>query len=378
MTLRPQDIRRERQSLLETLTNEASASTLWPYVNGEVARRVGTLDWASTPLGPRETWPPRLSGLLETVLADDRAILVLMEPDHLALGNDALAALTGVTDVPLGEGTLDALGVREAMERASQGRMSEGFATVVGRDGELIQARLRSVPLHNDGGGVVGVLCRFEPLRPASSNFTGVENNRRRVRNMLALIRSVARRTGEDADTLEDYLRLFDGRLDALARVQAMLAADVSGVRLSELVGEEAIVQGFREGENFSAEGPDINLRPRAAEIIGLALHELLSDALLRHSSPDSLAASLDWSVTTNGSLSLIWAARWTAADANLMDIAEDTEPTDGIGNDFAREVVEVIPAYELDAHTRFSRTQDGSSWVVELPAAHFEWTASG
>ena len=303
-------------------------------------------------------------------MGDDRAVLVVVGPGHLALGNDSLAALTGVADVPLGREMLDALGVRGAMERASEGRASEGGATVAGRNGRIIQARMRSMPLRDDEGKVSGVLCRFEPLHDTVSDPEGGADHRRRVRNMLALVRSVARRTGEEASTLEDYLRLFDGRLDALARVQAMLAADPRGVRLSELAGEEAIVQGFREGENFRAEGPDILLKPRAAEIIGIALHELLSDALVRHPPGGLVAISLGWFTATDGSLILNWEADWTAARSGPIHIAETIG---GIESGFAQEVVEVMPLYELDARTRFSTASNGSWWVVELPPPHFE-----
>ena len=47
-----------------------------------------------------------------------------------------------------------------------------------------------------------------------------------RVRNTLAVIRSIARRTAETSSTVEDYAMHLEGRIDAFARVQAAVTRD--------------------------------------------------------------------------------------------------------------------------------------------------------
>jgi len=41
-----------------------------------------------------------------------------------------------------------------------------------------------------------------------------------RVRNTLAVIRSIVRRTAESSETVEDFATHLDGRIDAFSRVQ--------------------------------------------------------------------------------------------------------------------------------------------------------------
>ncbi|MBB6091681.1 PAS domain S-box-containing protein [Povalibacter uvarum] len=101
-----------------------------------------------------------------------------------------------------------------------------------------------------------------------------------RVRNIMAIIRSITSRTGERAESVQDYATLMAGRLLALARVQALLTrAANAGVGITALVHDEVNVQAQCEGQ-FALEGPEISLSPKAAEILTLAVHELSTNAL--------------------------------------------------------------------------------------------------
>ncbi|WP_244470507.1 PAS domain-containing sensor histidine kinase [Microvirga vignae] len=102
-----------------------------------------------------------------------------------------------------------------------------------------------------------------------------------RVRNTLAVIRSIARQTAETSETVEDYAMHLDGRLDAFARVQGAVTRDpCAGIDLSSMVAEELLTCAAREGEQFSLSGPTIRLQPKAAETVGLAIHELATNAV--------------------------------------------------------------------------------------------------
>ncbi len=101
-----------------------------------------------------------------------------------------------------------------------------------------------------------------------------------RVRNIMAMIRSVTRRTGERAASVPDYTERMMGRLLALARVQALLTRTANArVGIVSLVRDEVSVQAQHEGQ-YDLDGPDIVLSPKAAEILTLAVHELTTNAL--------------------------------------------------------------------------------------------------
>ena len=344
----------------------------WPYASGDIARRAGAFDWAKTSLGARAGWSPRLSSTLERVFGDDMPMMALLDPGPVAVGNDALSALTGFSDVPLTEPMVDTLLVREANEAVREGGFVDVPVATIGMEGRTARVRVRHFPLYDDEGRVVGILSRFERLGGDPKDALPLNDHRHRVRNMLALIRSVARRTQEEAVSLEDYLLRFDGRLDALARVQAMLAVTPRGASLAELVGEEALAQTLREGEALQMDGPDVDLRPRAAEVVGVALHELMTDVTER--SGEAGTAALRWSLAPTGDLVLEWRSSRTE---DLPPVEGTDEPSDPLARGFGRDVIEGMVRYELDAVTDLTVESDGVRCRMELPQRHLAIRAS-
>ena len=100
-----------------------------------------------------------------------------------------------------------------------------------------------------------------------------------RVRNIMALLRSITNRTAERAESVSEYRDLMVGRLLAFARVQALLtrAANVS-VGIRSIVHDEVSVQAGHESQ-YVLDGPSIALSPKAAEVLTLAIHELATNA---------------------------------------------------------------------------------------------------
>src|SRR4029079_19061985 len=83
-----------------------------------------------------------------------------------------------------------------------------------------------------------------------------------RVKNILAVVRSVSNRTAEQAETLEDFTAHFDGRLSAMGRTQNILVRTAEGgVDLAELVHEELVGHGAHYNEQVDVSGPEIKLR---------------------------------------------------------------------------------------------------------------------
>ncbi len=102
-----------------------------------------------------------------------------------------------------------------------------------------------------------------------------------RVRDALAVVRSIARRTDDTSQTAEDFAAHLDGRLGAFSRVLGVITRDpAAGISLESLVAEELLAYVAREGEQASISGPEILLQPKAAETFGLALHELATNAI--------------------------------------------------------------------------------------------------
>ena len=101
-----------------------------------------------------------------------------------------------------------------------------------------------------------------------------------RVRNTLAKVRSIANVSARQSPDPLVFREVFAARIDALARVHDLLAGDRERpVDLSNLV--DGAVAPFRNAgdANVRARGPCLPLWPKAALTLGLALHELATNA---------------------------------------------------------------------------------------------------
>jgi DNA-binding NarL/FixJ family response regulator len=63
--------------------------------SGEVARRMRSLDWSKTPLGPIQRWPQSLKTSVSICLASRFPIVMYWGPDYVVLYNDAYGAILG-------------------------------------------------------------------------------------------------------------------------------------------------------------------------------------------------------------------------------------------------------------------------------------------
>jgi PAS domain S-box-containing protein len=100
-----------------------------------------------------------------------------------------------------------------------------------------------------------------------------------RVRNILAVTRSIVSRSNDGERSTEDYVQHLQGRLSALARTQALLTRRTgAGVDLEEIIRDELLAQTVNDGQ-FLLSGPDVELSPKAAEVLTLAVHELATNA---------------------------------------------------------------------------------------------------
>ncbi len=101
-----------------------------------------------------------------------------------------------------------------------------------------------------------------------------------RSKNMLAVIQAILHRTAKEADP--EFVRSFERRIAALAANQDMLIRrGWTGATMGEIVDAQLAPVGDLIGTRIHIAGPDgLTIQPAAAEVIGLALHELLTNAM--------------------------------------------------------------------------------------------------
>lgn len=67
--------------------------TAWPYEHGDMAQRIRTFAWASTPLGPIDQWPQSRRTVVEVMLASGHAMQIALGTEGIMLYNDAYAPM---------------------------------------------------------------------------------------------------------------------------------------------------------------------------------------------------------------------------------------------------------------------------------------------
>lgn len=130
-----------------------------------------------------------------------------------------------------------------------------------------------------------------------------------RVKNTLATVVSIARQSFGKGATLDSARRSFEGRLRALAQTHTRLAeANWEGVPLAALIEDEIAPYRDEGGSTLVVEGPSVSFSPKQAVVLGMAFHELATNAakygaLSRRSGTVQVA----WAIDANGMLSLDW-----------------------------------------------------------------------
>lgn len=112
---------------------------------------------------------------------------------------------------------------------------------------------------------------------------------------------SIARQSFTDPAT-SAARRSFESRLQGLAQTHARLAeANWSGVSLATILGDEFRPYRRSDGGNVRLGGPTISLAPRCALTLGMALHELVTNAAKYGAlSNRTGSVSVTWTVEDN------------------------------------------------------------------------------
>jgi light-regulated signal transduction histidine kinase (bacteriophytochrome)/CheY-like chemotaxis protein len=99
-----------------------------------------------------------------------------------------------------------------------------------------------------------------------------------RVKNILAVIKSLVTHPGEDGQTLEQYVDSLRGRIQALAYAHDQVVRGEGGGGLTDLVNAE--LTPYRQPETtIEIGGPNVWLDARAFSVMALVLHEMSTNA---------------------------------------------------------------------------------------------------
>ena len=170
-------------------------------------------------------------------------------------------------------------------------------------DGSRVPVIVNILPLKNERGEIAGAINCFYDIteRKEAEQRQEILMNEvaHRGKNLLAVVQSIASITLTGSRSLADVRDVLARRIQALARSQAVFgAAGSEGASITELFRLE--LEGF--SDQVKTAGPDIMLRPRAAQTFALLVHELATNATKYGAlSLPNGQVTVDWSVQGAG-----------------------------------------------------------------------------
>ncbi len=184
-----------------------------------------------------------------------------------------------------------------------------------------------------------------------------------RVKNLLTKVAAIITLSQNGKGPVGAYAEDLKERITAVARTEDLIGGRAAGISLRELVDSET--SGVNGGRSIAIEGPDISLRSAQAQTIGLALHELATNALKYGAlSKPGGTLSVVWRVETKKTKSYL-TIQWVEDGVPI-----DGQPKPGFGSRLIREIL----PHMLGGTTDLSFTDGGVR--CELRIEMKDWQA--
>jgi PAS domain S-box-containing protein len=181
-------------------------------------------------------------------------------------------------------------------------------------DGEARWFMLRAeTRLGPDGSGVgsIGVILDINDRKRAEEHQRLLVNElNHRVKNTLSIIQGIAQQTFRGPGIPAQARAAFEGRLGALAATHNLLTQqNWEAAPIRQVIGD-AVAAVTPRKERVEIEGPDLLLSPKTAVSLGMAVHELCTNALKYGglSVPEG-RVEVRWRIE-DGRLKLVWRER--------------------------------------------------------------------
>ena len=231
---------------------------------------------------------------------------------------------------------------------------------LLGKEGTYRWFLSRAKPIRDDDGNILywfgtntdvtEMLAKEEQIRVLLMEVN------HRSKNLLSVVQALARRSG-CSDT--EFLRRFESRLSSLSANQDLLVRrGWSTILMDELAQAQLGILGRDARAQVETRGGPVPLSPRSAEIIGMALHELATNAL-KYGALSSPAGRvlLSWE-ERDGQFLLDW------REAGGPVLAQPTHH--GFGTTLMRH----IPARSLNAEVSLDYAPTGLRWHLACSTA--------
>lgn len=199
-------------------------------------------------------------------------------------------------------------------------------------------------------------LSWFEEQNAIRDSLTRELNHR--VKNTLANVLSIVALTRRRATNLEDFAEGLDGRIRALSATHDLLTqSDWGPTPIAAVIEAELAPYARDAGPVISMAGPQIQLAPSDALSLGLAIHELATNAAKYGAlSQPGGNLSVQWSLITNDRARIEW------KETGGPPVAPQRK------RGFGMDLIERIVAHELQSPVKVDFNPDGVRCTLIVP----------
>jgi two-component sensor histidine kinase len=239
----------------------------------------------------------------------------------------------------------------------------ENYETVrLHKSGRLLDVGVTISPIRDEAGRVIGAskIARDISRRKQAEKRIQLllHEVNHRTKNIISVVQAVAQRTA--ASSPDDFVQRFSERLNALASSQDVLimnqgqGVEISALVLSQLAHFKGLV-----GTRIELGGPPLNLSAVAAQTIGMALHELATNAAKYGALSNSTGQfEISWRLEGGGRFTLSWTER------GGPPVSAPTR------YGFGSTLIKSVPKTDLDADVALDYAPTGVAWRLECDAA--------
>jgi len=223
-------------------------------------------------------------------------------------------------------------------------------------------------PIHDETGKLIGAVNMLVDItdrkRAEEQQTLLVRELHHRVKNTLATVQAIMGSTARVVDNIEDFKTALFGRIQSLSKTHLLLADEERAAEFVQLLRSE--LDAFNDGTNgrISLQGPQVALSSQLAVSLGMAIHELTTNA-----------AKYGALSVFGGKVEVTWSLTIDAARRTLdFDWIESGGPpvAEPTRKGFGARLLEFVLPGQIQAKTRIVYARDGLRMhcVVPLPTA--------
>lgn len=200
-------------------------------------------------------------------------------------------------------------------------------------------------------------------MREQHVRFLLAEVNHR-SKNLLAVVQAIVRQTVKSARSVEEFTSKFNARVKSLATSQELITEqNWDGVAMADLARSQLSHYAELIGDRIILEGPFLQLGPEVAQSIGMAIHELSTNAAKYGALSNSVGVvNLTWRIEAVENAQMLH-IEWREKNGPAVAAPE--------GNGFGSFVIDRMLSGRWGADIEMRFDDGGFVWTFRAPLAN-------